>query len=86
MLGFADHILVTEDSVSMVSEAISTGKPVQIAPLSGGSRKFTAFHQNLREKGCTRPFTGALEAWSYMAPNDTMRVADEIRRRMKLKG
>ena len=86
MLGFADHIIVTEDSVSMVSEAISTGKPVHIAPLEGGSKKFDLFYQDLAEKGYTRPFTGSLEAWSYTPPNDTLRAADEIRRRMKLKG
>jgi hypothetical protein len=86
MLGFADHIIVTEDSVSMVSEAVSTGKPVYIAPLSGGSKKFGLFHQGFAEKGYTRPFTGSLETWSYIPPNDTSRVAEEVLRRMKLKG
>ncbi|MCE9508140.1 MAG: mitochondrial fission ELM1 family protein [Alphaproteobacteria bacterium] len=86
MLGFADHIIVTEDSVSMVSEAVSTGKPVYIAPLSGGSEKFALFHQAFAEKGYTRPFTGSLETWSYIPPNDTLRVAEEVLRRMKLKG
>ena len=85
MLGFADHIIVTEDSVSMVSEAISTGKPVYIAPLDGGSKKFNLFHQNLRQKGCTRPFTGALETWSYVPPDDMGKVTDEIRRRLSLR-
>lgn len=86
MLGFADHIIVTEDSVSMASEAVSTGKPVYIAPLEGGSKKFRLFHQGFAQKGYTRPFTGALETWSYVPPNDTSRVAAEVLRRMKLKG
>jgi mitochondrial fission protein ELM1 len=86
LLGFADHIVVTEDSVSMVSEAVSTGKPVHIAPLKGGSKRFDLFHQDFAQKSFTKPFTGSLEAWSYTPPNDTMRTADEIRRRMKLKG
>jgi hypothetical protein len=86
MLGFADHIIVTEDSVSMASEAVSTGKPVYIAPLEGGSKKFALFHQGFVKNGYTRPFTGALETWSYVPPNDTSKAAGEIRRRMKLKG
>ena len=36
MLALARHIVVTEDSVSMTSEAIATGKPVYAARLAGG--------------------------------------------------
>lgn len=85
LLGFADHIIVTEDSVSMVSEALSTGRPVHIAPLKGGTPRFDIFHKAMREQGYTKPFTGQIKLWSYTPLNDTMEVADEIRRRMKLK-
>ena len=37
MLGAADAIIVTADSVSMISEAAATGKPVHIIELEGGS-------------------------------------------------
>ena len=40
MLGLADHVVVTGDSVNMVSEACVTGKPVHVFQLDGGSRKF----------------------------------------------
>lgn len=80
MLGTADAVIVTADSVSMVSEAAATGKPVYIAPLEGGSAKFTRFHDAMREAGITRPFTGAIEAWRYAALDDTSRAAAEIRR------
>ena len=83
-LALADAILVTEDSVSMVSEAASTGKPVLVIELDGGSRKFRAFHRVLREAGITRSFAGALEAWRYEALDDTARAAAEIRRRSGL--
>jgi mitochondrial fission protein ELM1 len=81
-LELADWILVTEDSVSMATEAASTGKPVHIVPLEGGSRKFRAFHRMMREAGVTRPFAGALERWRYEPPNDTAAAAAEIRRRL----
>lgn len=35
MLGCADHIYVTNDSVNMMSEAVASGKPVTILPLKG---------------------------------------------------
>ena len=85
LLGFADYIIVTEDSVSMTSEAISTGKPVYVAALDGGGKRLNVFHKLLQEQGYTRPFTGVLETWSYTPPHDTLKVADEIRRRIKMK-
>ena len=83
LLGFADYIIVTEDSVSMASEALSTGKPVYIAALEGGGKRLDRFHKLLEEQGYTRPFTGQLETWSYTPPHDTLKAADEIRRRLK---
>lgn len=85
MLGLADAILVTADSVSMVSEAAATGKPVHVVELEGGSPKFTRFHRAMREAGITRPFTGAIENWRYAPPDDTPRAAAEIRRRLLAK-
>ena len=78
LLGLADAIVVTADSVSMVSEACATGKPVHVIELDGGSAKFARFHKALRRAGITRPFDGTLETWTYDAPDDTARVAAEI--------
>ena len=81
MLGAADAIVVTADSVSMISEAAATGKPVHIVELDGGSKKFARFHQAMRDAGVTRPFTGTIGSWSYAPLDDTARAAAEIRRR-----
>jgi mitochondrial fission protein ELM1 len=81
LLGLADAIIVTADSVNMVTEACSTGKPVLVADLPGGSRKFDAFHRAMRADGLTRPFTGHLERWDYTPPDDTAQVAAEAWRR-----
>jgi uncharacterized protein len=82
MLGAADAIIATADSVSMISEAASTGKPVHIIELEGGSAKFARFHQAMREAGVTRPFNGTLETWHYAPLDDTARAAAEVRRRL----
>jgi len=76
MLGLAETILVTCDSVNMVSEACSTGKPVMIIDLPGGSDKFRRFHQAMRDDGMTRPFKGHIERWGY-TPLEDMRLAAE---------
>ena len=82
ILGLADGLLVTGDSVNMVSEAATTGKPVQVIELEGGSAKFKRFHDSLREDGVTRPFRGELESWNYPALCETTRIAREVLARM----
>ena len=79
LLAFADAIVVTEDSVNMVTEAAGTGKPVYVQRLKGNSRRLSRFHALMRERGATRPFTGKLESWSYPPINDTELVASAIR-------
>ena len=86
ILALADAIIATADSVSMISEAAATGKPVHIVELDGGSRKFARFHEALREAGITRPFAGTLGTWSYAPLDDTARAAAEIRRRFAKAG
>src|SRR5579864_2292121 len=78
-LANADAFLVTVDSVSMVSEAAATGKPVHIIELEGGDRKFARFHEALRAAGITRPFRGRIEDWSYTTPDDTARAGATLR-------
>ena len=77
-LALADHILATEDSASMISEAATTGKPVSVMPLEGGSPKFTRFHEAMRARGATRPFAGEIEDWRYEPVDETRRVAAAI--------
>lgn len=81
-LALADAIVVTADSVNMASEAATTGKPVYVVELPGGSRKFREFHDTLRRAGITRPFAGRLESWTYTPLRDTRDAAEEIRRRL----
>jgi mitochondrial fission protein ELM1 len=78
-LALADAFLVTADSVSMISEAAATGKPVHILDLDGGNRKFARFHATMRAAGITRPFVGRIEAWSYTIPDDTARAGAAVR-------
>jgi mitochondrial fission protein ELM1 len=83
MLGLADALLVTADSVNMVSEALATGKPVHVIELPGRPGKFRDFHRSLFERGLTRPFRGRIEAWSYVPPAETERAAREVLRRLE---
>lgn len=79
-LGQADAIVVTCDSVNMVGEAASTGKPVYVIELEGGSPKFRRFLDAMYAAGAARPFAGQLESWEYEPLNATQEIADAIAR------
>jgi len=81
-LGWADFILVTADSVSMLSEAATTGKPVYMIPLEGGTKRFDLFHENLIGHGIIRKFEGTLTAYDYPKLDDANLIAQEIKKRL----
>jgi mitochondrial fission protein ELM1 len=84
LLALADAVVVTEDSVSMVSEAVATSAPVLLAGLPGKSRRIRLFNQYLQEDGRVRPFAGRLEIWPVMPMDDTAAAGDEVRQRLGL--
>jgi uncharacterized protein len=86
MLAHADAFIVTCDSVNMITEPCSTGKPVHVVPLPtkgrhGGERdKFARFQRSLVESGRIRFFDGRIETWSYEPLREMERVASLIHR------
>jgi len=79
LLALADYIVVTCDSVNMISEAASTGKPVYVEMLPGGSDKSSRFLDRLREDGIIRNFSGDLASYNYPPLDDMTRVVERIR-------
>lgn len=80
-LAHADHIIVTPDSTSMLSEAASTGKPTYCLNLDGGNAKFKRFHDHMREIGAAK-FVDLGETTLDFKPNmilsDAALVAEKI--------
>lgn len=79
-LHFADHVLVTEDSANMATEAASTGKPVHVLAMvrTGRAKKFDRLHAELQARGAERPFMGVLESWRYQPLRETDRAAQAV--------
>ncbi len=82
MLAHADAFAVTCDSVNMISEACSTGKPVHVVILPSLGRrrasdrdKFSRFHRSLEESGRIRLFKGQVETWTYEPLREMERIA-----------
>lgn len=82
LLGMADKIVVTCDSVAMISEACSTGKPVYVYELPSKPQKFQAFHEALYTQGYARPYNtkrnqNGVDLWP-------VQILDEKRRILKI--
>ena len=83
ILGYADFFIITGDSVSMISECCSTGKPVYIFDEKAiSAKKHRKFHQNLFAENYAKKLTktlAKLENFSSKKLQETRRVAAIIR-------
>ncbi|MBS4074570.1 mitochondrial fission ELM1 family protein [Ameyamaea chiangmaiensis] len=80
LLACADRILVTIDSVSMISEAVATCAPVHVIRLPGTSRRIELFVRELTLAGRVRLFDGRAEDWPVEPLDDTPLAAAAMRR------
>ena len=84
LLGCADGIVVTGDSLSMCTEACVSGKPVYIFTTpTVAPAKHRQLHAELYKRGMARPLdVNATLDWVHTPPlDDAALVADEIRKR-----
>lgn len=84
ILAWADIILVTADSTSMISEAATTGKPVYVIPMAGLTRRQSKLIENLKIHKAVREFTGTIENWSYKPISDSTYISVKIKEKCKL--
>lgn len=80
-LASADTIIITSDSVSMISEACATDAAVYVALLELASARHRRLAKSLFDAGQARPFEASLAAWPRPTLDEATRVASEIRRR-----
>jgi len=87
-LAISEHIVVTCDSTSMISEAAVTGKPVYIAMMKSikNNYRFKKFYYKLQELGITRELKDNIDTWSYESLNEAGRIASLVKSKMKSNG
>jgi len=79
LLACADYIIVTEDSVNMLSEAAYTGKPIYIVPMPGLTGKPIAFAEKLLQCGIAKRLDqNMLNDWKYNIIDEQKRVAKTL--------
>ena len=84
-LKLADHIVVTCDSTSMISEAAITGKPIYVAqmPHIKNNYRFKKFFEMFRKLNITKDLSDNLEVWKYEKLNETDRISGYIKSKLK---
>ena len=82
----ADHIIVTCDSTSMISEAAITGKPIYVAqmPTIKKNKRFKNFFNLFASLNIIKELGRPVENWTYSKLNETNKIADQIREKIKL--
>lgn len=83
MLAVADAFVVTGDSVNMVGEALSRGKPVMAFRLARLPAKHNAFLDALVRDGAVANFDGRLETGASPPLNSTPVIAQALLRRFE---
>ncbi|CAI3924514.1 Mitochondrial fission protein ELM1 (ELM1) [Commensalibacter communis] len=79
LLACADFILVTTDSVSMISEAVATSAPVMILSLPGKSKRISFFIHSMQQEKRVKLFRGRLESWNVCPLDDTEDVVFKVK-------
>ena len=84
-LKISDHIIVTCDSTSMISEASITGKPIYVAqmPPVKNDKRFKSFFNLFESLNIIKPLNNSLEYWTYTKLNETNRIAEQLKNKIK---
>jgi mitochondrial fission protein ELM1 len=80
LMSEASHIVVTSDSISMISEAAITGKPIYVAELvkNKNDYRFQRFINLFEKLGIIRRLDQNLDYWTYKKLYETKRIANLI--------
>ena len=84
-LRLANHIVVTCDSTSMISEAAITGKPIYVAqmPHVKKNNRFQKFFEMFKKLNIIKDLDDKLEDWKYEKLNETDRISGYIKSKIK---
>jgi uncharacterized protein len=84
-LKISDHIIVTCDSTSMISEAAITGKPIYVAQMQAikNNQRFKSFFNLFESLNIIKELNDSVENWTYTKLNETNKIAEQIKEKIK---
>lgn len=89
MLSYSHSIMVSADSISMVSDGLATGKPIYILEEDFGNKKHHDFIEHLKQQKLVSSadmlFQDGLKDNGYPPINDAKKISDAIVQHFELK-
>ena len=84
-LKLANHIVVTCDSTSMISEAAITGKPIYVAQMPSVRKniRFKKFFDLFKSLNIIRDLEESIDEWNYEKLNETEKISSYIKEQFK---
>ena len=84
-LKLADHIVVTCDSTSMISEAAITGSPIYVAqmPPTKNNQRFKNFFELFKSLNIIKNLDEKVEVWNYEKLDESNRISRYIKEQFK---
>jgi mitochondrial fission protein ELM1 len=86
ILALSDRLIVTAESISMISEALATGHPVHVLPLMGHGKRHDAFLDRVIAEKLVSPIEGDDLDWNFAGPGpiaSTTEPAERIKAMLK---
>jgi mitochondrial fission protein ELM1 len=80
ILALSDRLIVTAESISMISEALATGRPVHVLPLNGQGKRHDAFLTRIIAERLVSPIQGDDLDWSFASPGPLDSTAEPAAR------
>ena len=84
LINISNFIFVTADSVSMTSDALSSGKPTYVIPIKRIKSKIKKFHFNLNKENFTRVYKNKLQKWKYEKFEESKKVGKELKKYLNI--
>ena len=83
-LKLADHIVVTCDSTSMISEAAITGKPIYVAqmPTTKKNERFDNFFRLFESLKIIKNLDTVIDSWSYQKLNEANKISIYLKNKL----
>ena len=84
-LKLANHIIVTCDSTSMISEAAMSGRPIYVAQMPAIKKniRFKKFFELFKSLEIIKNLGDGVEEWNYKKLNETHRISGYIEKQFK---
>ena len=83
----AEYVVVTCDSISMISEAAASGKPIYVAHMKPKKDiyRFKRFFQLFEDMGIIKNHISPLpdKPWTYKKHNEAVKIAEELKNKIK---